>query len=127
MRKWALEYKPAARAPWVPWVIIVGVPDELKAADVTDRLESWTRWPQWDARREIGSSLRVTDVSNVIGVELDGVPRNSWDDIAPGRVRLTVPLDGAQHARFTRAARASGLSLSEWARTHLGAAADTQL
>jgi hypothetical protein len=139
-RAWVLVYKSAPAAESVAWVVIAGVPRNVHRADLLERLEGWSRWPQWQARMQLGSTLTArrleTSADGLIHVpgleplkrfsDLP-VPVHHWENIAPETVRVSIPLEGGLHARVTRAARAAGMPVTEWAAGVLEAAAAATL
>lgn len=140
-RAWVLVYKASPSSDSVPWVVFAGVPTVVHRDELLNRLEGWSRWPQWQARMQVGSTVAVrrlqkspTDsLYHVPGLEPFRnfsdlpVPVHHWDNIAPETVRASIPLAGDVHARVTRAARAAGKPVTEWASAVLDAAATAAL
>lgn len=107
----------------VVWAVIVGVPAEADAGGVLEALESWQRWPAWQARVRPGASLNVRrrKAADASDVEIP------WADLAPEEKRIQVIVPGPVYASIARAARADGLSLRAWCRGQLAAAAGVVL
>lgn len=129
-RDWVITYK-SGRAPVVVWAVIVDVPGELGLEAVSAALETWARWPQWQARVRPGAVLavrprRASDAEQIDG-EAYAVHRLEWAALAPERKKLCADVDGPTYAAIARAARLSGLSLQRWMVAHLTAAAGADL
>lgn len=125
-RTWALRYQAPHVRGWVTWALIAGVPRDVSRDDVLAALEAWAQWPAWQARASIGGRFAVVEVTAKNAAKYgEGRPAPiAWATLAPATRRITVPIEGAAHARMTRAARAAGVTLTDWAARVLVEASD---
>lgn len=120
-RVWCVLYRPAHRGAADPWLLITEVPTTVSREEMLEALRAAPLWARWSARMDLDGRLVVRRWVRDDG-ELSFLERLSWDELAPGTRKLSLPVPGALHARLRRAAAAEGQSLTQWATAHLEAA-----
>lgn len=123
VRDWVVTYKARPRAQVLVWAVFAGVPAELKRDDVTTALESWQRWPQWQARIAPGGvlGLRPRTARDEDKITGQAIP---WETLAPVSKRIQVEVSGELYAAVARCARASDQSIAKWVTVALQLYAD---
>ncbi|MEV0589721.1 hypothetical protein [Nonomuraea sp. NPDC050310] len=112
---------------------ITGVPEGLKAQEVSDALERSPHLGTYSERGVfLGNRRLLTEKQLPAGHTVaSDVREHSWEELTgeqkTGRVQLNVRVTPMERARYMNAAAAAGLSLTDWVKEALERAAGKEV